>query len=316
MRLALCALLVCEAAAPGPAHGTVYPVAASVAAGEAPSADSVDALWFDVMRIVEAEEGSGWLLDEMALDALLPALMQSVCRATPAVRARTFERMLSEAAALGDPRVLFEQDGELSGRTKAALAAQRRVAALGRGNAAARACPFWLQADPEFRGLQSTRDRFVVNFDTGGTVQLRRSEGLWTIGAGGFGRALAGYGFTHVSLLSGIEFGGGALLEPHTHPTEFIINYSPAVPFIVRLHDKSWNLDLETAAVGLFQASNTALSYGVRGGVTLGISSLRLRGVLPWVGLGLASEYHFANAARPGAFYLRGGLRVGGVWDP
>jgi hypothetical protein len=276
---------------------------------------AADALAFDVWRIIDARESGGWLIDEEASRAIAPDLMESVCRASPETRAAALARFTREREALGDPRRLFQEDGALTPRVEAALSAERRYQALERANQAAPDCPFWLLPDAEFRGLQSTRERFIFNFDTGGTLQLRHTDD-WTIGAGGFGRLLGGYSFTRVSLLAGIEFGGGALLEPGTQPTEFVINYMPSLPLIVRLHHEAWHLDLEAAPVALFQPSDTALSFGARAGVTVGISALRVRGVLPWIGLGIATEYHFENAARPAAQYLRGGLRVGGVWDP
>lgn len=287
---------------------------ASVRASEV----SVGALVFDVQRIIKAEEASGWLLDESAARQIHPPLMESVCRAPPAVRRLALSRLTRESQSVGDPRAVYAEDGEeLTSRVEKALTARRALDALDRAvRVAPEQCPFWLHPEPDFRGRQSTRDRAILNFDTGGTVQLRRMEGDWTLGAGGFGRLLGGYSFTRVSLLAGVELGGGAMLEPRTDPTEFVINYFPALPVIVRLHYQAWHLDLEGAAVALFQAGNTDLSYGVRGGLTVGISALRLRGILPWVGLGVATEYHFGNAARPEAVYLRGGLRVGGVWDP
>jgi hypothetical protein len=278
----------------------------------------VGALVSDVHRIVEAEESSGWLLDESAARQIHPALMESVCRALPAVRGLALSRLERESQTAGDPRTVYAEDGEeLTGRVEEALTARRALDALDHAvRVAPRQCPFWLRPEPNFRGRQSTRDRAILNFDTGGTVQLRRTEGDWSLGAGGFGRLLGGYSFTRVSVLAGIELGGGAMLEPKTDPTQFVINYFPALPVIVRLHYQAWHVDVEGAAVALFQAGNTDLSYGARGGLTVGISALRLRGILPWVGLGFASEYHFDNAARPHAVYLRGGLRVGGVWDP
>jgi hypothetical protein len=275
-------------------------------------------LAFDLERIVSAEESSGWLIDETAERQIHPVVMESVCRATPAVRRLTLARFERQSHALGDPRAVYTEDGNaLTSRVAEALSARRQLDALDRAvRVAPDECPFWLAPDPEFRGRQSTRERLIINFDTGGTVQLRSTGGAWTIGAGGFGRLLGGYSFTRVSLLAGVELGGGAMLEPKTDPTEFVINYFPALPVIARLHYQSWNLDLEVASVALFQAGNADLSYGVRGGLTVGFSSLRLRGVLPWLGLGVASEYHFGNSARPEAVYLRGGLRVGGVWDP
>jgi hypothetical protein len=290
---------------------------ARAAPAAAPSAASVAALLFDVSRIVAAETDSGWLIDETALDEIHGDVMASVCRTTPEVRQAALTSLERVAAELGDARSLYASQGELTPEVKAALRASRQRDAMRRAVLEApRQCPFWVRAQPEFRGLQSTRDRMILNFDTGGTVQLRQTQGTWTIGAGGFGRLLGGYSFTRVSLLAGFELGGGALLEPNTQPTEFVVNYLPALPVIVRTHYQDWNLDLEGAPVALFQAGNTRWSYGVRAGATIGFSSLRVRGILPWVGLGIATEYHFENSARPEAWYLRGGFRVGGVWDP
>jgi len=311
-------------AQPGPA--VLAPVPATPAApapvalptpAAPPSAASVAALLFDVSRIVAAEVDGGWLIDEEALHDIHVDVMASACRATPEVRALALATLERESTERGDARALYDRVGELTSEVNAALTATREREAMARAvRDAPRECPFWVRTDPEFRGLQSTRDRMILNFDTGGTVQLRQTQGTWTIGAGGFGRLLAGYSFTRMSLLAGFELGGGALLEPHTQPTEFVVNYLPALPVVVRTHYQSWNLDLEGAPVALFQAGNSQWSYGVRAGATIGFSSLRVRGILPWVGLGFAAEYHFENSARPEAWYLRGGFRVGGVWDP
>jgi hypothetical protein len=280
-------------------------------------AASVDALLFDLQRIVSAVSDGSWLIDELEQTAIRADVMESVCRAPESVRNQALARLEQEQARAGNARQLYERAGrQLTSEVEAALALGRQLDALRRGVAAAGTCPFWVHPEPAFRGLQSTRDRWIINFDTGGTAQLRRTQRQWAIGAGGFGRFLGGYTFTRVSLLAGVEFGGGALVEPNEQPTSLVVNYIPALPVIVRLHRDSWNVDFEAASVALFQASNTSLSHGVRGGVSVGVSALRLRGVLPWVGLAVASEYHFANSARPEAWYLRGGLRVGGVWDP
>ncbi len=298
--------------------GLVQGLPPSTPAEPVASDASVAALLFDLERIVRAEESSGWLIDAAAERRIHPDVMESVCRVVPSVRALALERVEAEGHALGDPRALYREAGDqLTTSVEVVISASRRLAALRHAvEVAPEECPFWLSPEPEFRGVQGTRDRGILNFDTGGTVQLRSTEGSLTLGAGGFGRLLAGYSFTHVSVLAGVELGGGAMLEPNTDPTEFVINYLPALPLIVRLHHQAWNFDLEAASVALFQAGNSELSYGVRGGLTVGISSLRIRGILPWVGLGIATEYHFESLARPEALYLRSGFRVGGVWDP
>lgn len=289
---------------------------AQSAPSEREQVSASEALRFDLQRIVSAAAGGSWLIDELEQTAIQRDVMESVCRATPAVRAHALAHLEAAHARQGDARQLYDRAGELTDEVEAALATSRELEALRRAVAAAGSCPFWVHPEPTFRGRQSTRDRWVINFDTGGTAQLRRTQGDWAVGAGGFGRVLGGYSFTRLTLLAGLEFGGGALVEPNEQPTSLVVNYIPALPLLVRLHRDSWNVDFEAASVGLFQASNTSLSYGVRGGVTIGVSALRVRGVLPWVGLAVASEYHFANSARPEAWYLRSGLRVGGVWDP
>jgi hypothetical protein len=37
--------------------------------------------------------------------------------------------------------------------------------------------------------------------------------------------------------------------------------------------------------------------------------------VIPWAGAVLAYERYFSNSARPAADFLRGGVRVGVIWD-
>ena len=66
----------------------------------------------------------------------------------------------------------------------------------------------------------------------------------------------------------------------------------------------------------MFQADDQDFSYGVRIGGTIGVAALRTRGFLPWAGLAVACERYFENDARAAATFVRGGLRVGLMWDP
>jgi hypothetical protein len=127
---------------------------------------------------------------------------------------------------------------------------------------------------------------------------------------------LVGYGFaSKLSLLAGAEFGGNAMVRPGTKASQFVINYLPAVPVVLRLQQPTFHVELETAPVALFQADDTRLSWGGRIGLGLGFITLRQRGFLPWAGIG-ASYETYASGARPTAHYLRGGFRVGVMWPP
>jgi hypothetical protein len=82
------------------------------------------------------------------------------------------------------------------------------------------------------------------------------------------------------------------------------------------VHDVAWHYDFETAPLALFQADNGSFSFGARGAFGIGISALRTRGVIPWGGAHVAYEYYVPSGGRAAQHFLRGGLRVGFVWDP
>lgn len=278
-----------------------------------------DGLLIDVERIVGAEESSGWFNDRDALEALEPALLQSVCRATPEARLEARERLDAAARSAGNPRELFSRAGrKLDDAAETALTAERRLRALEHTMARADTeCPFFVDPDPAFQGRQTDRNRFTLNLETGGMLQLRQHAGRWTYGGGGAGRLLGAYGFGgRFTLLAGPEFGGGAMLESgESGKSAFVINYFPAVPVVARWHVGAWHWDAEVAPVSWFQASDTSFSFGGRAGLSVGVAALRTRGVIPWAGAALAYEHFVPSGGRERAHFLRGGLRVGVVWD-
>lgn len=273
----------------------------------------------DVERIVAVEQSLGWFVDRQAYDEVLPALLQSVCRADPLARIEARNALERRAHTEGDARTLFEEAGrKLNRKVKEALFVERQLGALKHAIDAAPAdCPFYVDIEPEFHGRQTDRNRFSLSFETGGMLQLRKTEGAWTIGGGGTGRLLPGWGFDgDVTLLGGIEFGGGAMIRPNVQPTQLAINYFPALPVVVRFRSVSWHYDAEVAPVALFQADDQDFSYGVRFGSAIGVAALKTRGFLPWAGVAVAYEHYFESGGRASAEFLRGGLRLGLMWDP
>jgi hypothetical protein len=272
----------------------------------------------DIERIVSAQESGSWFVDEGAYREMYEDLMESVCRATPAARQLARAELLRRSQAAGDPRALYEREGRRrTGAVDDALIEERQLRALDHAlGGVNRDCPFWVEPDPEFLGRQTDRNRFTLSIETGGMAQLRQTAGTWTLGGGGTARLLPGYGFGgNISVLGGIEFGGGAMLRPNTEPTEFVINYFPAIPLVLRVHDVAWHYDFELAPVALFQADDGDFSFGGRVGFATGVFALRTRGVLPWVGAAVAYEHYLESGGRPRAHFVRGGLRAGIVWD-
>jgi hypothetical protein len=273
----------------------------------------------DVERIVSSQESGGWFADDLEYAAMHPTMLQSICRATPAARMEALARLSEKSAKAGDARALFEKAGKKwSAKASEAASLSRQHEALRRSLAETEGnCPFWTEIKQGFDGRQTDRNRFSLNLETGGLLQVRSTVGTLTYGGGGVIRLLAGYGFGgKVSVLGGAEFAGGAMLRPRTEPSEFVINYFPAVPLLLRIHDVSWHYDLEIAGVSLFQAGDTSTSYGARVGFALGVSALRTRFVIPWAGVAVAYEHYWESGGRPPAEFFRGGLRVGAVFDP
>ena len=287
-------------------------------AAKAADPEGARGLLADVDRIVAGEESEGWFGDDDAFRSIGQALLESTCRATPDARAEALATLRERSSAAGDARALFAQAGELSRPVSEALTVERQRRALelvlSRVDAQ---CPFWILPAPGFKGLQSDRLRFTLSLETAGNVQLRQTEHHWDFGAGGWGRVLPGYGLSdRLTLLAGVEFGGGAMVRPHTDASQFIINYFPAIPVVLRTHHRTWHYDLELAPVALFQADNTRWSYGVRAGGGVGFSAFRRHNFLPWAGIAVSYEHYFAGGGRSAAEFIRSDLRVGFMWDP
>jgi hypothetical protein len=271
----------------------------------------------DIERIVAGEDNDGWFSDAEAFRSIDEPVLESMCRATPAARNSALAWLREERKRAGDPKALFDAAHELTPEAARSLALDRQVRALERALLRVNECPFWVAPEPNFAGLQSDRERFTLSLETSGNVQLRITEGQASAGGGGIARLLPGYGFDgRTSLLLGAEFGGGAMIRPNTSASQFVINYFPAIPVVLRFHQVTWHYDVETAAVSVFQADNTQLSFGARIGGAIGLTTLRRRNVLPWAGLAVAYEYYFEGGGRAPAHFIRGGLRVGLPWDP
>lgn len=274
-------------------------------------------LLLDLARVITAREDGGWFLDSQELEAAYPVLLESVCRAPEAARQEALAVAQRRAEQAGDAVAQFKAEGEVTADVREALHATRARQLLELTlDGAGADCPFWVEPDLSFSGRQTNFGHLTLNLETGGLFQLRQTEGSWTYGGGGTGRLLLGANLDGpFTLLLGPEFGGGAMLKPKVEPSQFVLNYVPAVPALIRYQDGNWHYELEAAVVSLFQADDSSVSFGGRIGAGFGLWALRTRGVLPWAGLALAYEYYPTNGGRARAHFLRGGLRIGFSFD-
>jgi hypothetical protein len=269
----------------------------------------------DLDRIVSGEETTGWFLDRAHYEAMHSSVVQSVCRATPEARQYLHDELGAELAQIGDPRALFEAaGGKMTSDVERALHVSRMRTALGRAMAG-NDCPFWVKPEKGYDGRQTDRNRFTLNLETGGLAQFRYAASQVTLGAGPSIRILAGLGFGHTSILAGAEFAGGPMIR-EDDSSKLVLNYFPAIPIVVRIRDVSWTFSFGTGVVSLLQGNNTDLSYGIRAGFGIGLMALRTRWFIPWAGIAAFYEHYFPGGGRPAAEFLRGGFRIGIIYDP
>lgn len=272
------------------------------------------ALAADLERLIEIQQAGGWRIDRYELEDMVPIALQTVCKTPPATRARALAWYDRRVALLGGGvEAAYAKTKDLSSLKPLLFVTRVRMLLAEAIHRSGKECPFWLEPDAGFHGIQSDRHRFTLSVETGGLVQLRNTEGKWTYGGGGVIRGLIGRGFEHTSILFGAEFAGGAMLRIG-EGGDFVINYFPALPVVFRMHDRTYHYDVELAPVALFQADDTRRSYGIRFGLGGGVQARRTRGVIPWAGVAFAYETYFPGA-RPQMSFLRGGLRVGIVWN-
>jgi hypothetical protein len=263
----------------------------------------------DLDRIVTSEESSGWHLDRYHYDTIAPTVLVSVCTASLEARRLAQDALAAETE---DPRAVFDQEGKLTSRVSRALHLWRMKTALER--ALAEQCPFWIAPKIGYDGRQSDRNKFTLNAETGALLHGRLSAGDVTFGAAYAIRVLAGYSFGSVSLLGGAELSGGP--RSSDDGEKLVMNYFPTIPIVLRFTDVNWFYTVESGLVSVFQGDDPRLSYGFRAGGGLGVMGLRTKYFIPWIGAALFYEHYFPIANRPAAEFLRGGLRLGIIYDP
>lgn len=275
------------------------------------------ALLYDIRKLVSAQEDTGWKIDRYEIEDSMADALVSVCPAEVPVRqaalALAEKRVAAEGGPLDEAIARGRDPDDLS-----ELITATRVRDLLR-EAIARAgedCPAWIAPDPEFRGVQTDAYRVTLNLEVGGLAIAQRRDGSNEVGAGGSGRLLLGYGIDHHwSVLFGAEFGGAALFKREGDTTQFPLQFTVAAPLVFRHHFLTFHHDLELAPLIFFNEADQRPSYGVRVAGAIGVSTVRIRNIMPWAGLGTAFEHYFANSFRGSVGSIRAGARVGFDWD-
>ena len=122
-------------------------------------------LYVDVRKTVEFEQQVDWVSDRLEVDNLVSHVMGSVCQTSPETRRRLIDWLDLRIVARGGPsQELYEREGrERTAAVRRVQSLERTRALLMRAHELAETdCPYWLEEDPDFRGIQRDEGRLVI----------------------------------------------------------------------------------------------------------------------------------------------------------
>lgn len=278
------------------------------------------ALYRDVVTLVRAKARDEWTVDRIAQDEIAPGVMVSACQVAPETRTSliawvTAEIARTEAELGGDARTVWLREGRDKDAVADLLELARVKDALATAHAEAeRDCPFWLEADPDFIGVQGDANRFVLFLESRGQLGLTLRGDSARFAGGGAGRILLGAGLDNdATLAAGLELGGGGRLGDDDRIVGVL---SGAMPVLLRFTDMGRAFDVEVAAV-TFLRGVEGWPPGFRAALAYGFLTPRIGGAFsPQAMFWLGYEYHPARG-QDAPYHLIGlGTRIGLDIDP
>jgi hypothetical protein len=305
---------------PGTVTGCVLCAVLASACATLPDAPVQRALYVDLRKAVELSDDTGWVVDRVQLEANAEDAMRSACQVAPAER-DDLDAWISGQLALGGGSAaeLYRKHDRDLGAAKDALGLERTRSLLRFAQAhAGEDCPFWLEPDEDFRGVQTDDDRFVLLAETLGFGAVILEDGEAGLGGGGGGRLLLARGLgPRLTVGLGGEVGGiGAFVEDEDGARGIETTFTAGVPLLLRISSFARIFDFEVAARFRVDPGDSLPPPGVRVSFGGGISTMRSSAFMPYGLLWLGYEYHPAFRDDPADHSMLIGTRVGVDWGP
>ncbi|MFO1471571.1 MAG: hypothetical protein U1F27_11090 [Turneriella sp.] len=259
---------------------------------ELPEGASEKSLVRDLAMIVTSHEQTGWTIDELEVRQMLGNSIVSFCAvdATAVENVRVwFDRILKDV----DIKKLYEQNGKSLQKIQRVLVLWRSrllfEEAMKMRNA--QKCPFWIDEQKPFPGVQDENHKLLLAFETGGRFYAQR-EKRDTIGAGGIVRMMVGYGFAHrFAVRTGLEFGFSAQApDPNSGKASPLV-FASAFPITIQHRFLAEYIEYEAGPLAYFDQSRNSLQWGVHLGIGVGVSRMRIRAIMPSVILTVNYQY-------------------------
>jgi hypothetical protein len=272
----------------------------------------------DLERMVVFEQTKGWGIDRLEVEGLLAGALDTVCRLEPQRRSELLDWLDAEIARRGGPvEAAWRARGKRLKRVRG-LMQLTRVRALAQAAvvAADADCPFWVEAEPDFRGRQISDDRWELTGGGGGNTVAVIQGGDVDVHFGGAGRLLIGKMFgSRTGLYLGEELGASAsfpldemgnrgALEVGVDLVQLLVFRHAMVGTYLEL-EGGWLVHIDEAEV---QAQAIDPDHGFHVGFAFGGRATRTRFFFPGAAFGITYERTFVDGADLHAIKL--GLRV------
>ena len=290
-------------------------VVVGCAAAALPPTYSQQKLYRDLDRLVSLESATGWDIDRVEVEELLPSALMSACQVRVEERAQLLAWLDVRIAALGGPvDRAYDRRGRNLGAVADLLAITRvrRLLAHAQETAAAD-CPFWLTPRAQFTGRQIEDDKWQLSLGGGGKGIVAVQGGATELSAGGAGRVVFGRAFgTRWTWLAGVEIGAGAAFPEDSmgNRGSVVLTLDTVFPVVVRYRFLSTYLEAEVGYLLHARENNPSLDPGARVGLSFGGRAARADWFFPGAAFTVSYERTFPGAADAPLHMIKAGLRV------
>jgi hypothetical protein len=247
-------------------------------------------------------------------------VLRSACRVDAPVRAAGLAWLDAEVARRGgEPAEAWRRAGKDLDKIGDLLLFTRTRLVLARADEWVRAgkCPFWMEPDVRFDGIQVVARRWILGAEAGGRFVIGSESGVFGYGGGGGGRVLVGYGLSERhSLFVGLEGGGSARFTNAPIGEAFALPDLLgvfAVPVVGRrTFALSGFVEAEAGPMAFLNQVEGRIEPGVRAGLGIGGAYLRLkRGLLPRFTFAIALDHAPGFGGGATITQASAGLRAG-----
>ena len=276
---------------------------------------AIESAYLDLDVIVTSQERTDWVLDEYALKSILPKVTEVFCQLSTQAK-QGLEIDIHKKISLGETKRYWQtlsvnEQKDPSSHFKDLRHEERILLAFNAAKKHEKDCPYWLPIKEDFMGIHRDGGRWQFMAETMGGIQLKQTEQSTLLGGAAQGRLLGVYGIgTAWGLALGIELGGASTFpKDSTGKRSVKAQWATGIPFFIRGWIDNMRADLEISPIARFDdGSFTDGHYGARVAISLGISPLRVFGVLPHI-MGWVGAEQFFNQQSTQVY--RAGTRIG-----